>query len=71
MIIDESANEKEIREDQRDDAHRASIRWSELTGKPLEYLDEFTYDPRDLARYALNRLPKCCKPRPLKPKEKK
>ena len=71
-IIGESESERETRESQKDDARRAAVRWSELTGEPIEYLDQFTYDPRDLARIeGFDRLPKCYKPKPLKPKEKK
>ena len=73
MIIGESRSEKRIREDQLDDARRAARRISELTGEPREYLDGFTYDPRwvrALPNYGLDRLPKCLKPKPLKPPTK-
>lgn len=73
-IIGESANERHNRGAQKDDAHRAAHKISELTGESEMFLDEFTYDPRwlrALPNYGLDRLPKCCKPEPLKPKEKK
>lgn len=74
MILGESASEKRNREAQQDDARRAAKQISELTGEPEMYLDEFTYDPRwirALPNSGLDRLPKCCKPKPLKPKEEK
>lgn len=73
-IIGETPNQKRDREAQKDDARRAARRISELTDEPEMYLDEFTYDPRwvrALPNGGLDRLPKCCKPKPLKPKEKK
>ena len=54
---------------QKDDALRATFKIAKLTGEPLEYLDEFTYDPRwirCLPNYGLDRVPRCCKPQPLK-----
>ena len=59
---------------QKDDALRATFKIAAFTGEPLEYLDIFTYDPRwirCLPNYGLDRLPRCLKPKPLKPKEKK
>lgn len=73
-IIGESASERHNREAQKDDARRAAHKISELTGEPEMFLDEFTYDPRwlrALPNYGLDRIPKCLKPKPLKPKEKK
>jgi len=70
MILAETPEQKENREAQKDDARQAMFRWSELTGESFEYLDEFTYDPQDLARiHGFDRLPKCCKPKPLKEKK--
>lgn len=70
-IIGESRSEKRNREAQRDDALRDARQMSELTGEPLEYLDEFTYDPRWVrAINILDRLPKCLQ-KPLKSKEEK
>lgn len=74
MILGESASEKENREAQKDDARLTTNKIAELTGEPKMYLDEFTYDPRwirALPNYGLDRLPKCMKPRPLKPPPKK
>jgi len=74
MIVGESASEKEEREARLDCAHRTAIKISEITGEPLEYIDPyFELDERILMRMqgGLNRLPKCCQPKPLKPKEKK
>ena len=74
MILGESSSEKENREAQKDDAAHAARQMAELTGEPEMYLDQFTFDPRWLRMLpngGLDRLPKCLKPRPLKPKEKK
>lgn len=71
--IAEGVGERGRIEAQQDDARRAAQRMSELSGEPLEYLDIFTFDPRwirALPNYGLDRVPKCMKPRPLKPKEK-
>jgi len=72
--IGEGVGERGRIEAQQDDARRAAEKMAELSGEPLEYLDIFTYDPhwlRALPNGGLDRLPKCCKPKSLKPKEKK
>lgn len=70
MIIGESTSEKRNREAQLDDNRMYSKKIAEATGEPIEYTDEFTQRvPLNMS--VLDRLPKCCKAKPLKPKEKK
>lgn len=60
-MIGESRSERRTRRDQRDDRRRAMCQYAELDGEAMEYLDEFTFDERDLARrhWLAGRVPKC------------
>lgn len=70
MIIGESTSENRNREAQLDDSRMYSKKIAEGTGEPIEYTDEFT-ERVPLNISVLDRVPKCCKPKPLKPKEEK
>ena len=70
MILGESASEKHNREAQLDDNRTYSKKIAEATGEPIQYTDEFTKRV-PLNDSVFDRVPKCCKPKPLKPKEKK
>ena len=55
---------------QKDDNLRRAWQIAEATGEPIEYIDEFTtVAPLDIS--VMDRLPKCLKPKPLKPKDVK
>lgn len=69
-IIGESISDRRNREAQLDDNRIYSKKIAEITGEPIQYTDEFT-ERIPLNITVLDRVPKCCKPRPLKPKEKK
>lgn len=65
MILGESASERRNREAQLDDNLIYSKKMAELTGEPIEYMDEFTQRiPLNIS--VLDRVSKCCKPKEKK-----
>jgi len=65
MIIGETPSEKRNREAQLDDNLTYSKKMAEITGEPKEYTDEFTKRvPLNIS--ALDRVPKCCRPKEKK-----
>lgn len=56
--------------DPRHDRYKYSKRMAEITGETLEYTDMFT-EQVPLNDSVFDRVPKCCKPKPLKPKGEK